>query len=432
MTKVKICGITNLEDALLSAKFGADALGFNFYKKSPRYIEPEKAREIIDQLPDTILKVGVFVNETLETVAEITQTANLNAIQLHGEETPEFCREIKLKTNLEIIKAFRVSPEFVPEDVLKYEVDAILLDAYNPKEHGGTGETFDWDIAKKVQEIFPKMYLAGGLNNENIGIAIGDVKPFAVDACSGIESEKGKKDDDEVDEFIRQIGNYNFMEEKFDWNLTRAVLKTKNDFVITHEWEATIDAFEKRISKRYFQTIKYLTQRTGKSIGEGFPILTLECSLIEYLATLKDGMIFKYNTEPKQKTYYYSKSVKWYKKFLDSADIFEGYFHGEGKFLDSNDFYLYVRCALIHEAQTRNGWTVNIFNQDKTKDGINQILFENKKIYRTALNKALETFFKNFCNEARHKNKTGKKYRKFIARKFDVIHEIEPDNAFWW
>ncbi|MGI8494620.1 MAG: phosphoribosylanthranilate isomerase [Pyrinomonadaceae bacterium] len=202
MTKVKICGITNLEDALLSAKFGADALGFNFYEKSPRYIAPEKAREIIDELPKEILKVGVFVNEDLEKIVKIAKTAKLDALQLHGEETPEFARQLKQKTNLEIIKAFRVSPEFKPEEVLQYETDAILLDAYSPKEHGGTGETFDWEIAKKVQEIFPKMYLAGGLSGENILNAIEKVKPFAVDACSCLEQEKGKKNREKTQIFI--------------------------------------------------------------------------------------------------------------------------------------------------------------------------------------------------------------------------------------
>jgi phosphoribosylanthranilate isomerase len=202
MTKVKICGLTNLEDAQLSAKFGADALGFNFYPKSPRYILPETAREIIEQLPAEILKVGVFVNESLEKIAEIAQTAKLDALQLHGEETPEFAKELKLKTNLEIIKAFRVSPDFKPEDVLQYEVDAILLDAYNPKEHGGTGETFDWEIAKKVQGIFPRMYLAGGLKHENIENAIWSAKPLAVDVCSGVESEKGKKDKIKLINFV--------------------------------------------------------------------------------------------------------------------------------------------------------------------------------------------------------------------------------------
>jgi len=194
MTKVKICGITNLEDALLSAKFGADALGFNFYPPSPRYISPEKAREIIEQLPKKVLKVGVFVNEKIEKISEVAFVARLDAIQLHGEETPEFTCEVKAKTNLEIIKAFRVSPRFKPEDVLQYEVDAVLLDAYSAKEHGGTGETFDWEIAKKVQEIFPKMYLAGGLEHENIRQAIYTTKSFAVDVCSRVEGIKGKKD----------------------------------------------------------------------------------------------------------------------------------------------------------------------------------------------------------------------------------------------
>ena len=205
MTKVKICGITNLEDALLSAKFGADALGFNFYEKSPRFVSPEKAREIIEQLPEKILKVGVFVNESLEKIIKIAQTAKLDALQLHGEETPEFARELKAKTNLEIIKAFRVSPEFKPEDILQYETDAILLDAYNQKEHGGTGETFDWEIAMRVQRISPKMYLAGGLSMDNTATAIRRVKPFALDSCSCLESMKGKKDKVKVINFLSNV-----------------------------------------------------------------------------------------------------------------------------------------------------------------------------------------------------------------------------------
>ena len=207
MTKVKICGITNLEDALVSAKFGADALGFNFYEQSPRYIEPEKAREIIEQLPAKVLKVGVFVNETLNKIVETARIAKLDALQLHGEETPEFARQLKAKSNLEIIKVFRVSGEFKPEDVLRYEVDAILLDAYSPKEHGGTGETFDWEIAKKVQEIFPKMYLAGGLKHENVNRAIYETKAFAVDICSGIEQRRGVKDKVKLINFVTKVKN---------------------------------------------------------------------------------------------------------------------------------------------------------------------------------------------------------------------------------
>ncbi len=202
MTKVKICGITNLEDALLSAKFGADALGFNFYGKSPRYISPKAAREITRELPENILKVGVFVNEGSETIVRIARTANLDAIQLHGEESPEFAKVIKTKTGLEIIKAFRVNELFKPEDILQYEVDAILLDAYSPKEHGGTGETFDWEIAKKVKEIFPKMYLAGGIKAETVSSVVEAVNPFALDVCSGVEKTKGKKDAEVVRQFL--------------------------------------------------------------------------------------------------------------------------------------------------------------------------------------------------------------------------------------
>lgn len=210
MTKVKICGITNLEDALLSAKFGADALGFNFYEKSPRYISPGKAREIIEKLPKAILKVGVFVNESLEKIIETASIAKLDTLQLHGEETPEFASELKQKTNLEIIKAFRVSPEFKPEDVLQYEVDAILLDAYSSIEHGGTGHTFDWRITDKVKELTSnniKIYLAGGLSHNNVASAISLRKPYAVDACSKIEFENGKKDKVKLINFICGVRN---------------------------------------------------------------------------------------------------------------------------------------------------------------------------------------------------------------------------------
>jgi len=148
------------------------------------------------------LKVGVFVNEKLEKIVDIAEIVKLNALQLHGEETPKFAYELKAKTNLEIIKAFRVSPEFKPEDVLQYEVDAILLDAYSPKEHGGTGETFDWEIAKTVREIIEKMYLAGGLSAENVIEAIENVTPFAVDACSSIEKTKGIKNSVKLRDFI--------------------------------------------------------------------------------------------------------------------------------------------------------------------------------------------------------------------------------------
>lgn len=202
MTKVKICGITNLEDALASVKFGADAIGFNFYAKSPRYISPESAREIIKQLAADVLKVGVFVNEELDKIVEIASIANLDAIQLHGEETSELATQLKVKSGLRIIKAFRVSPEFKPGDILEYDVDAILLDAHSPNEHGGTGETFDWAVARLVSDTVSKLYLAGGLSPENVGRATKSVEPYAVDACSCLEISKGVKDHEKLRRFI--------------------------------------------------------------------------------------------------------------------------------------------------------------------------------------------------------------------------------------
>jgi phosphoribosylanthranilate isomerase len=202
MTLVKICGITNLEDALLAARFGADALGFNFYERSPRYILPEKAREICTELPAEILKVGVFVNETPDKILQIAESVPLDAVQLHGDESADFVRKLKENFSGETIKAFRVSESFQPEDVLKFNADAILLDAYSKQEYGGTGETFDWEMAKKVQAIFPKMYLAGGLSVENVKNAVFNVRPFAVDSCSLLEKEKGLKDAQKLKDFI--------------------------------------------------------------------------------------------------------------------------------------------------------------------------------------------------------------------------------------
>lgn len=210
MTKVKICGITNLKDALLSVKFGADALGFNFYAKSPRYIEPQSAREIINELPENVLKVGVFVNEDIDTIVDTAETAGLDAIQLHGEETPDFAKDLVTRTGLEIIKAFRVSPDFDREQVLEYNVDAILLDAYSPKEHGGTGKTFDWRQYKKFYESIPKLYLAGGLSHENVIFPISLIQPYAVDACSNLEKAPGVKDENKLINFISTVKNYNF------------------------------------------------------------------------------------------------------------------------------------------------------------------------------------------------------------------------------
>jgi len=200
---------------------------------------------------------------------------------------------------------------------------------------------------------------------------------------------------------------------------------------MSKEWETSISIFQDRINNRYFYPINMIIERDGKSIGEGFAILTLQCSIIEFLATLEDGMIYRYEAD-KNKGYYYSKSAKWYNKFLNSADIFEGYFFGAGSFLKANDFYKDVRCALIHEARTRKDWTINIYKKNKALDKKNSILFEGNKIYRTALNNALKQYFDEFCEASRQEDKRGMKYRRYIGRKLDVIEELEPDKLYWW
>ncbi|MBD0370602.1 MAG: phosphoribosylanthranilate isomerase [Pyrinomonadaceae bacterium] len=200
MVLVKICGITNLNDARVAVEAGAYALGFNFYRRSPRYIHPQDARNIVEQLPSNVLAVGVFVNEAEpEMVARMAEEANLSTVQLHGDESPEYCRALK---SLYVIKALRVSDVFVPERVLEYETEAILLDAFDSRERGGTGRTFDWEIARRVRALVPKLYLAGGLSVENVAEAIEKVRPYAVDACSRLESAPGVKDAGRVRNFI--------------------------------------------------------------------------------------------------------------------------------------------------------------------------------------------------------------------------------------
>lgn len=205
MTKVKICGITNLEDAAMSVRFGADEIGFNFFEKSARYIDPLKVREIFKSLVDPIVSVGVFVNESVDYVTTVSRKAGIDLIQLHGDETPEFARVIRKLTALPVIKAFRVSDRLQLDSMSRYQVEAFLLDSYSHEEYGGTGEKFDWNIAKQTLKHFPKIYLAGGLNPDNIGEAVKMVRPYAVDACSGLESSKGIKDLEKVEEFIRSV-----------------------------------------------------------------------------------------------------------------------------------------------------------------------------------------------------------------------------------
>jgi phosphoribosylanthranilate isomerase len=199
MVRVKICGITNFEDALASVEAGAYALGFNFFRDSPRYIEPSAARRIIDKLPTSVLTVGVFVNKSSEEVMRFANAARVRAVQLHGDESPAYCRELQ---SLFVIKALRVSSDFEPEKAADYETGAILLDGFTAGAYGGAGQNFDWSIAARTRPLVAKLFLAGGLNAINVAEAIACVQPYAVDVCSALEITPGKKDQSRVRAFI--------------------------------------------------------------------------------------------------------------------------------------------------------------------------------------------------------------------------------------
>ena len=204
MTFIKICGITNLDDALAAVAAGADALGFNFYKPSPRYITPQSARDIIEQLPGSVLTVGVFVNE--EAAARIANEAGVTALQLHGDESPGYCRELAANY---VIKTFAVADDFNIDVIKSYETEAIMLDTRDNKLRGGTGQRFDWSIAQQVSQLVPKLFLAGGLSPENIEEAIETVRPYAVDTCSALEDKPGKKNHERMRAFIETVRGVN-------------------------------------------------------------------------------------------------------------------------------------------------------------------------------------------------------------------------------
>jgi phosphoribosylanthranilate isomerase len=189
--KLKICGITSLEDALEAVTCGADYLGFNFYGPSPRYIAPEMAREIIANLPDRVIAVGVFVNEPRpEDVLEIMAASGMTMAQLHGDEDADYCASVGPER---VIKALRVGKDFDPQDVLQYPAAAVLLDAFDAKLYGGTGTVANWEVAQKAAQL-KRIFLAGGLGPENIAEAVTTVAPYAVDVNSGVEMGPGRKD----------------------------------------------------------------------------------------------------------------------------------------------------------------------------------------------------------------------------------------------
>jgi phosphoribosylanthranilate isomerase len=197
--RVKICGITNLADALAACDAGADALGFNFAEESKakqRYIAPQAAAEIICKLPPFVTTVAVTVNDSLEQLREYLDVVDL--VQLHGEEPPELCAAIAMRA----IKVFRVGPNFRPEEMLYYPSVAYLLDASISGQRGGSGVTFDWMIARKASTLGKPVILAGGLTPENVREAIEAAGPQAVDTASGVESSPGKKDHERIRRFV--------------------------------------------------------------------------------------------------------------------------------------------------------------------------------------------------------------------------------------
>ncbi|HKP69556.1 MAG TPA: phosphoribosylanthranilate isomerase [Pyrinomonadaceae bacterium] len=196
--KIKICGITNLEDALHAVACGADALGFNFYEKSSRYISPEAATEIIAQLPDNILRIGVFVNSPAKDIHQLRSV--LDFVQLHGDEAPDYAKSL-IDDGIKVIKAIHAEDAAAS---LEYKAVGFLLDTPTIG-YGGSGETFDWELAVKFKKVVPEFYLAGGLTPENVSDAIRAVRPTAVDVCSGVELSKGKKDPKKVAAFIEAV-----------------------------------------------------------------------------------------------------------------------------------------------------------------------------------------------------------------------------------
>lgn len=198
MVWVKICGITNLEDAEFAVECGVDALGFVFYKKSPRFIAPEIAASIISRLPSSLEKVGVFVNEPAEKINTIAEKAGLTIAQLHGDEPPEIIRRMKIP----VIKAIRIrSGETLPA-MENYSVKAFLLDSFTDS-YGGSGRTFDWGIALEAKR-YGEIIVSGGLTPANVEEAIKRVKPFGVDVSSGVELAPGKKDKNKVLQFVKR------------------------------------------------------------------------------------------------------------------------------------------------------------------------------------------------------------------------------------
>jgi phosphoribosylanthranilate isomerase len=199
--KVKICGVRTLEEADAALEAGADAIGFNFWRGSVRYVDPGRAREIAAGVSPLAALVGVFVNEKARRIEDIFSDVGLSAAQLHGDETPDFCARLD---SIKLIKAFRVGHGFDIHEISRYPVSMALLDAGGRGSYGGTGTTFDWRVAVEAKR-FARVILAGGLSVENVAEAIRRVRPAAVDVCSGVEAEPGRKDLNRLRDFMAAV-----------------------------------------------------------------------------------------------------------------------------------------------------------------------------------------------------------------------------------
>ena len=189
VTKVKICGITCAEDAIQAMHMGADIIGLNFYAPSPRYLSIEQAAEVTVQLSAYVNLAGVFVNASHDTIRAAIRACRLDWVQLHGDESPDFCRQFS-SDEVKIMKAFRVRDEKDIEATQDYSVDAVLLDAFHPEKYGGTGLTFDWNLVQRTEK---RVFLAGGINPDNAAQAV-RLGVYGIDVCSGVESQPGRKD----------------------------------------------------------------------------------------------------------------------------------------------------------------------------------------------------------------------------------------------
>ena len=203
--KVKVCGVRSIEEAEASIDAGADALGFNFWPQSARYITPRAAREVISRLSPVVSLVGVFVNEEANRICDIASELQLSAVQLHGDETPDFCARLG---TLKTIKAIRVGQDFDLNVIRNYAVCMVLLDSRVKGSYGGTGQSFDWRIAIEAKRLAP-IILAGGINADNAWDAITQVRPAAIDVCSGVEAEPGRKDLEKLGRFMAVVARAN-------------------------------------------------------------------------------------------------------------------------------------------------------------------------------------------------------------------------------